>query len=234
MWLFTLEGFYSITAKAPAGPDEVCIRARVRKDLDNLRNKYLPTLGPTIAGTGTDYQYRAVAKRKDWAEALAKMGEDCNYSNFKGKIGMESHARSHEYMTVWSHLYDLEKKIAEGERREKLTAGEFFESAPYSGIWTEPDQKVLPFKRESSTPKKKSKTASKDDDDGVVQAGLSWCARNSFEISGMEDGYFVLDTAYEEVVFASPNIEEIKKFLNETDDEVVRDFFVSHTRFNVR
>ena len=61
MWLFTTFGFFSIVQKP--GQRHLCIRARSAADLDRLRARYLPALGPIETGTGTDYPHRAHVPR---------------------------------------------------------------------------------------------------------------------------------------------------------------------------
>ena len=64
MWLFTPFGFFSIVQKpADKSAGTLTVRARVGVDLDNLRQRYLPSLGPTQAAAGTDYRYRARHER---------------------------------------------------------------------------------------------------------------------------------------------------------------------------
>jgi len=109
MWLFTTFGFFSIVEKE-AG-DVLTVRARVRKDLDRLRERYLPTLSPTEANTGTDYPYRATASRSAVADAMSRVAEDIRYPNFKDAVADElGPPRAHLYHSVWSVLYDAEAK----------------------------------------------------------------------------------------------------------------------------
>ena|SRR3974390_62251 len=86
MWLITSTGFFSIVCKpGDAERGTLTIRSRVRSDLDALR-EYLPSLGAIEEGAGTDYRYRARAKRGDVAKALAKMIQDLDYANFKNEV----------------------------------------------------------------------------------------------------------------------------------------------------
>lgn len=62
MWLFTTFGFFSVVRKP--GEPILAMRARARDDLDRLRERCLPELGPTIAGGGTDYPCRAVVRQQ--------------------------------------------------------------------------------------------------------------------------------------------------------------------------
>jgi hypothetical protein len=71
MWLFTTIGFFSAVQKS--GTDDLTIQVRVRDDLDRLRAKYLPELGPTKVGGGTDYPYRATVSHDAFARACGKM-----------------------------------------------------------------------------------------------------------------------------------------------------------------
>jgi len=87
MWLITNFGFFSIVRKPDdVGGQTLTVRARVRADLDALRERYLPTLGPIAADAGTDYKYRAKAPKADVAMALLRAAEDIDYSNFKNSV----------------------------------------------------------------------------------------------------------------------------------------------------
>ncbi len=113
MWLFTNFGFFSVVQKP--GDAILTIRARVRADLDRLRSGYLPQLGETRAGEGTDYPYRASASHAEVAAAMARIAEDIDYSNFKSKVSKtQGQRRSHAYMAVWDALYDLENNLGAG------------------------------------------------------------------------------------------------------------------------
>ncbi|WP_203467598.1 NUDIX domain-containing protein [Dechloromonas sp. TW-R-39-2] len=106
MWLFTTIGFFSAVQKP--GTDFITIRARVRNDLDNLREKYLPDLSPTIAKAGTDYPWRATVSHVKFAEALSKIALDIDYDNFKDAVAKhQGKSRAHRYGKVWSALYDM-------------------------------------------------------------------------------------------------------------------------------
>lgn len=110
MWLITPEGFFSIVEKASdKDAGTLTVRARVKTDLDALRQSALPTLGPTSVGQGTDYRYRASAPRKAVAAAMARMVEDLHYSNFKNEVAKrQGHARAQKYHDVWDVLYGMQ------------------------------------------------------------------------------------------------------------------------------
>lgn len=107
MWLFTSIGFYSAVQKP--GDDFLTVRARVGKDLDNLRQRYMPDLGATVAGGGTDYPFRATISHAAFAAGLAELAKDIDYTNFKSEVGRQmGYERAHVYGDVWHSLLKLE------------------------------------------------------------------------------------------------------------------------------
>ena len=81
------------------------IRSRVRSDLDALR-EYLPSLGAIAEGAGTDYRYRARAKRGEVAKTLAKNGLDLDYENFKNEVA-DKPGKYRVSFYGWDILYGL-------------------------------------------------------------------------------------------------------------------------------
>jgi hypothetical protein len=112
MWLITPAGFFSIVCKPEdRNDDTLTVRARVEADLQALRQQHLPSLGPIARNTGTDYPYRAKAKRGEVANALAQMIRQLDYDNFKNEVARrQGPGRADAYHHVWSLLYDLEEK----------------------------------------------------------------------------------------------------------------------------
>ncbi len=110
MWLFTDVGFFSVVQKT--GEKDLTIRARVRKDLDALRARYLPSLSPTAEWAGSDYRYRAKASHFDFAEAMKKMASDVHYDNFKKRVATKQGKRREQvYHEVWAVTMHLERHI---------------------------------------------------------------------------------------------------------------------------
>ncbi len=112
MWLITNIGFYSIVQK-PEDEQEalLTIRARVKADLENLRDRYLPCLGAISEDAGTDYKYRAKAPCLDLASALSQMTLDIDYGNFKDSVAKrQGPDRSKLYHEVWDVLHRLQAK----------------------------------------------------------------------------------------------------------------------------
>jgi hypothetical protein len=111
MWLATKHGFFSIVQK---GPDEFHIRARVKKDLENLRAACLPgcvDLPPVQTWPTADYRYRIVATRLDYYDVMQLLVESIDYFNFKSKIAATQDQREKlsAYHDIWATMQHLQK-----------------------------------------------------------------------------------------------------------------------------
>lgn len=101
MWLFLPDGFVSVVAKGDT--DALTMRARVHADLERLRAHF--SMGPITASGGTDYQYRALISREDFADGLASFALDIDYANFKTEVERRvGSKRERTYHKVWSLL----------------------------------------------------------------------------------------------------------------------------------
>lgn len=80
MWICLNEAFLSVVSKdCPA--DCLLVRARRRGDIERV----FP--GARVEETpGNDYLFRAVVKRSDVADALARQVEALDYDNFKNSV----------------------------------------------------------------------------------------------------------------------------------------------------
>ena len=109
MWIFTDCGFFSVVCKE--GRPEICLRARAAIDLEEFRARHCPSLSPTAANCGTDYQYRAWASPDAVTAALASVVAALKYTNFKKRVGQTQGAgRAAVYGRVWQVLLDLERE----------------------------------------------------------------------------------------------------------------------------
>lgn len=110
MWLMTSFGFFSVVQKpTDKAGKTLTIRARVRADLDALREHYLPSLGQVIESHANDYRYRATAPRAEVAAAMAAMVNSISYSNYKDEVkNVQGAPRAHLYHDVWSVLHRLQ------------------------------------------------------------------------------------------------------------------------------
>lgn len=86
MWLFTPFGFYSVVFNRDCSPGMLCVRARYKEDLDRLREKFLPELGPTEKKDLRDYKFRAYAPQHAVADAMKRFVESIDYHNFKDEV----------------------------------------------------------------------------------------------------------------------------------------------------
>jgi hypothetical protein len=87
MWLITPIGFYSIVCKPDdADAETLTIRARVKSDLEALRQEYLPSLETISEDVGTDYRFRAKANRDAVGKALAQMTQQLDYGTSRMKL----------------------------------------------------------------------------------------------------------------------------------------------------
>jgi hypothetical protein len=113
MWLITPIGFYSIVCKpGDAEAKTLTIRARVKSDLEALRQEYLPSLGTISEDAGTDYRFRAKAKRDEVEKALALMVQQLDYENFKDEVAnKQGKYRAQVYHKVWDVLFTLQRNI---------------------------------------------------------------------------------------------------------------------------
>ncbi|MFM2148283.1 MAG: hypothetical protein RLZZ187_589 [Pseudomonadota bacterium] len=118
MWLMTDIGFFSIVEKpADKGSGLLTIRSRMRSDLEAFGQRCRFSGGIT-AEAGTDYPYRAAARKADVAAALAQLAADIDYPNFKDRVKtVQGSARAAAYGDVWSVLYDLEKNEQKARKK---------------------------------------------------------------------------------------------------------------------
>lgn len=106
MWLITTFGYFSIVEKnADRHAGTLTIRSRVRRDLETLKQRYLPHLGDIDDSSGADYPYRATARRVDVAQAFAQAIMDIRYSNIKAEIaGQQGIDRARICSEVWMKM----------------------------------------------------------------------------------------------------------------------------------
>ena len=106
MWLLTSIGFFSVVCK----PEDcerrtLTVRARIRCDLETLRDRYLPSLDEIQESELSDYRYRAVVLRADFARALGRLALELDYPNFKAEVARRQGLdRAALYEEVWRML----------------------------------------------------------------------------------------------------------------------------------
>jgi hypothetical protein len=107
MWLFTKHGFYSIVRKSA---EEYHIRARVKQDLQNLKN-LLELTDPIHESRTADYRYRMIVGKKVYLSVMAVVTRSVNYDNFKNTVAMTEDQRSklEAYHTIWAEMMKLQR-----------------------------------------------------------------------------------------------------------------------------
>lgn len=160
MWIFTTFGFFSVTEvrnnynhskhrdpdrpQIPIQPEGTLqVRARVRGDLENLRDRYLPELSEVYEMSWRDYPYRAFVDKQSFAAAMVLIIHDLTYNNFKSTVEKEQgYPRESLYSSVWGVMYGAEQKLADKERKERARLAAISRqpsldfSRSYMDVWT--------------------------------------------------------------------------------------------------
>jgi len=121
MWLMTTMGMFSAvcprTEEGRGGKietDKIMVRARVRSHLEALQERF-GALGAAemIETPHADYRYRIVVDKADWMEAVGRMIDEQDYTNFKNAAdaaqGRRGAAYVHALHRVWETMYELQK-----------------------------------------------------------------------------------------------------------------------------
>ena len=105
MWLLTKHGAYSIVKK---GESQFHVRARVRRDLENLVDR-MPLPGAVIHfSRTTDYPFRLIVGGDEVLKIMQFLGETLDYKNFKDTVSSTPDQRDKHsvYGQVWHLLLD--------------------------------------------------------------------------------------------------------------------------------
>lgn len=113
MWVCTSFGILMPGLRPPhtvePGDTKVLqVRARRKKDLEILRDKYMgDTLGEIFSLPHTDYEWRAYSTLEDWGKALAQIAMDIDYVKFKETAETKFHDKDlHDaYMSMWGTIF---------------------------------------------------------------------------------------------------------------------------------
>lgn len=121
MWLCTQHGFYSIVRKAE---DEFHIRARLRQDLQNLRDLVgsehrAAARWKIHRSEPADYRWRMVVTRAEVALVFAVLALAIDYSNFKSRIHArpDQRAKLDAYHHLWGDLAVLQSTRSASDAR---------------------------------------------------------------------------------------------------------------------
>ena len=119
MWIYTQFGFFSAVKKK--NTDFITIRARVKKDLENLKVHYGAVMSDIVATKNTDYPYRAAMWPDKFVELVTKIAADVTYDNFKDRVmDTQGIAREEVYADVWLATRKLTQLEKEGISETKM------------------------------------------------------------------------------------------------------------------
>lgn len=111
MWIFTTLGFFSVVAHRDDDA-MVLVRARAREDLEALRDRHLAG-HDILEWEGSDYRFRLLASRDDWARVAGELAAGIDYANFKDAVGERQGAsRARLYSRVWQTMFALQETSA--------------------------------------------------------------------------------------------------------------------------
>lgn len=112
MWIFTRDGFFSVTTDKRTNGENVMVRARVRGDLENLQtviDSQDLEFPPILESERADYRYRMIIPRLWWVGYVAQAAQDIDYTNVKGTLAPKEDPKRHTAMLkVWSAMYALQ------------------------------------------------------------------------------------------------------------------------------
>jgi hypothetical protein len=118
MWIFSVEGFYSVAcATKPDGSIDrqtVMIRARCKQHLQNLKVLFPALSGAEIVTLrNRDYLYRIIVVKAVWVAVLTELAQEQEWSNFKGEVGKRHRKVGAAYVAalheIWEIMYRLQK-----------------------------------------------------------------------------------------------------------------------------
>jgi hypothetical protein len=126
MWLATKHGFFSVVCgRVGSGRmdrNKLCIRARQRQHLENLRPIWKGQFGkvqfPKVhEQAGTDYPCRIIVSRSVGLELIEAIAIGVDYDNFKDAAAKEhpdDTRYNHFLHRVWSYGIDIERSPNRG------------------------------------------------------------------------------------------------------------------------
>jgi hypothetical protein len=121
MWLMTTIGMFSAvcprTEKGRGGKvetDKIMVRARVRGHIEALQERFGEFGEAELIETpNADYRYRIIVDKAAWAEAVGRMIDEQDYTNFKNaadsRQGRSGTAYVHALHRVWDVMYELQR-----------------------------------------------------------------------------------------------------------------------------
>jgi hypothetical protein len=113
MWVFTIDGFFSVVHKPQQKAGMVTVRSRSRRDLLWFLERVDGAIKDIKEHAGTDYEFRVEISEEKWRAYLGEMSQKLNYSNFKDEVSLIDKKRGSLYLQVWLamlHVFEPRKK----------------------------------------------------------------------------------------------------------------------------
>lgn len=106
MWIASTSGFFSIVQHRDLS-DQVLVRSRVKKDLENLFDS-----DRIIHTPEGDYHWRVLATKKEAGELFLDNLMNINYTNFKNQVAQipEQRDKLDAYHEIWRVMWDYSSK----------------------------------------------------------------------------------------------------------------------------
>jgi|SRR6516225_3726716 hypothetical protein len=102
MWIFLKNAFLSIV-QYEGHPDVLLVRSRIVGDIERVLPEAEVTHTPE-----SDYAYRALVRRHEVAQRLARAAEEIDYANFKNSVAeLDRHAA---YLKIWTVMREFQKR----------------------------------------------------------------------------------------------------------------------------
>ena len=89
----------------PRNAELLIVRARIKDDLETLLGRYTKV----FTTEERDYRFRAIVKKKHFAEVMKQRVLEIDYGNFKNST--KTKMRHDVYLKVWDVMYCLQEKL---------------------------------------------------------------------------------------------------------------------------
>ena len=118
MWLFTRYGFFSAACaqkkNGAIDKDTIMVRSRTKRHLLNLKKRFSGLSTEILVDSGTDYRYRIIIPKSQWADVVSEIASEQTWSNFKNEAARfarengDSTGYVHALLDIWGTMYELQ------------------------------------------------------------------------------------------------------------------------------
>ncbi len=112
MWIACVDGFFS-TVIDKMEPGRMLIRARCKRDVQNLYNRYrkaCPSMRKPTGDETRDYRWRLSISKRDWVKLAAELASEVDYPNFKSAVHdrPDQANKNGPYLEIWSTIHAVQ------------------------------------------------------------------------------------------------------------------------------